>query len=101
MAENGADAPGKENGMDKTAEIAAWKENHVPIDRIGETHLFGFDATEPGSFDRAIECHQLHSTRGMPGNDRITLGGEAQAMKAASAEMADGAEKHDIGLDAR
>lgn len=101
MAENGADAPGKENGMDKTAEIAAWKENHVPIDRIGETHLYGFDATEPGSFDRAIECHQLHSTRGMPGNDRITIGGEAQAMKAASAEMADGTEKHDIGLDAR
>lgn len=59
------------------------------------------DATEPGSFDRAIECHQLHSTRGMPGDDRITLGGEAQAMKAASAEMADGAGKHDIGLDAR
>lgn len=101
MAENGADAPGKENGMVKTAEIAAWKENHVPIDRIGETHLYGFDATEPGSFDRAIECHQLHSTRGMSGNDRITLGGEAQAMKAASAEMADGTEKHDIGLDAR
>lgn len=76
-------------------------EQVCPIDRIGETHLYGFDATEPGSFDRAIECHQLHSTRGMPGNDRITLGGEAQAMKAASAEMADGTEKHDIGLDAR
>lgn len=101
MTENGTDAPGKENDMDKAAEIAAWKEKHVPIDRIGETHLYGFDATEPGSFDRAIECHQLHSTRGMPGNDRITLGGEAQAMKAASAEMADGTEKHDIGLDAR
>lgn len=101
MAENGGDAAGKENGMDKTAEIAAWKENHVPIDRIGETHLHGFDATEPGSFDRAIECHQLPSTRGMPGNDLITIKGEAQTMKAASAEMADGTEKHDIGLDAR
>lgn len=33
MTENGADAPGKENGMDKAAEIAAWKEKHVPIDR--------------------------------------------------------------------
>lgn len=76
-------------------------EQVCPIDRIGETHLHGFDATEPGSFDRAIECHQLHSTRGMPGDDRITLGGEAQAMKAASAEMADSAGKHDIGLDAR
>ena len=76
-------------------------EQVCPIDRIGETHLYGFDATEPGSFDSAIECHQLHSTRGMPGNDRITIGGEAQAMKAASAEMADGTEKHDIGLDAR
>lgn len=32
MAEHGGEAPGKENGMDKTAEIAAWKENHVPID---------------------------------------------------------------------
>lgn len=39
MAEHGADAPGKENGMDKTAEIAAWKENHVPIDRIGDDAL--------------------------------------------------------------
>lgn len=39
MAENGADAPGKENGMDKTAEIAAWKENHVPIDRNGDDAL--------------------------------------------------------------
>lgn len=72
-----------------------------PIEHIRDTHLYGFDATEPGSFDRAIECHQLHSTRGMRGDDRITLGGEAQAMKAASAEMADGTEKHDIGLDAR
>lgn len=43
-------------------------EQVCPIDRIGETHLHGFDATEPGSFDRAIECHQLHSTRGMPGS---------------------------------
>lgn len=101
MAEHGADAPGKEKGMDKTAEIAAWKENHVPIDRIGETHLFGFDATEPGSFDEVIECRQLLDICEMLGNDHITLGGEAQAMKAASAEMADGAEKHDIGLDAR
>lgn len=49
----------------------------------------------------AIECHQLHSTRGMPGNDHITLGGEAQAMRAASAEMADGEGKHDIGLETR
>ncbi len=38
---------------------------------------------------------------GMPGNDLITIKGEAQTMKAASAEMADGTEKHDIGLDAR
>lgn len=44
-------------------------EQVCPIDRIGETHLYGFDATEPGSFDSAIECHQLPSTRGMPGND--------------------------------
>ncbi len=29
MAENGADAPGKKNGRDKTAEIAAWKEKQV------------------------------------------------------------------------
>lgn len=39
MAENGADAPGKENGMVETAEIAAWKENHVPIDRNGDDAL--------------------------------------------------------------
>ena len=39
MAENGGDAAGKENGMDKTAEIAAWKENHVPIDRNGDDAL--------------------------------------------------------------
>lgn len=40
MAENGAAMPpGKENGMDKTAEIAAWKENHVPIDRNGDDAL--------------------------------------------------------------
>lgn len=39
MTENRADAPGKENGMDKTAEIAAWKENHVPIDRNGDDAL--------------------------------------------------------------
>lgn len=36
MAEHGGEAPGKENGMDKAAEIAAWKENHVPIDRNGD-----------------------------------------------------------------
>lgn len=39
MAENGADAPGKKNGMDKTAEIVAWKEKHVPIDRNGDDAL--------------------------------------------------------------
>ena len=39
MAEHGADAPGKEKGMNKTAEIAAWKENHVPIDRNGDDAL--------------------------------------------------------------
>lgn len=39
MAEHGADAPEKEKGMDKTAEIAAWKENHVPIDRNGDDAL--------------------------------------------------------------
>lgn len=76
-------------------------EQVCPIDRIGETHLYGFDATEPGSFDSAIEGHQLLDVCEMRGDDRITLGGEAQAMKAASAEMADGTEKHDIGLDAR
>lgn len=76
-------------------------EQVCPIKCIHKTHLYGFDATEPGSFDRAIECHQLHSTRGMPGNDHITLGGEAQAMRAASAEMADGEGKHDIGLETR
>ena len=37
----------------------------------------------------------------MPGNDHITLGGEAQAMRAASDEMADSAGKHDIGLETR
>lgn len=41
MAEHGADAPGKEKGMDKTAEIAAWKENHVPIDRNGDDEETG------------------------------------------------------------
>lgn len=76
-------------------------EQVCPIERIRDTHLYGFDATEPGSFDEVIECRQLLDIREMLGNDHITLGGEAQAMKAASAEMADGTEKHDIGLDAR
>ena len=76
-------------------------EQVCPIDRIGETHLYGFDATEPGSFDEVIECRQLLDIREMLGNDHITLGGEAQAMKAASAEMAESMEKHDIVLDAR
>lgn len=39
MAEHGGDVPGKENDMDKAAEIAAWKENHVPIDRNGDDAL--------------------------------------------------------------
>lgn len=77
------------------------QEQVCPIDRIGETHLFGFDATEPGSFDEVIECRQLLDICEMLGNDHITLGGEAQAMKAASAEMAESMEKHDIVLDAR
>jgi len=76
-------------------------EQVCPIERIRDTHLYGFDATEPGSFDEVIEGHQLLDVCEMRGDDRITLGGEAQAMKAASAEMADGTEKHDIGLDAR
>lgn len=75
-------------------------EQTCPIDRIEDTHLYGFDATEPGSFKTAIEWH-LRNTCEAPGNDRITVKGEAQAMKAASAEMADGTEKHDIGQDAR
>lgn len=75
-------------------------EQVCPIEHIRDSHLHGFDATEPGSFDRAIECHQLHNARNA-GNDHITLGGEAQAMRAASAEMADGEGKHDIGLETR
>lgn len=75
-------------------------EQVCPIEHIRDSHLHGFDATEPGSFDRAIECHQLHNARNA-GNDPITVKGEAIAMKAASAEMADGAGKHDIGQDAR
>lgn len=75
-------------------------EQVCPIKCIRNTHLRGFDATEPGSFDRAIECHQLHNAQNA-GNDPITVKGEATAMKAASAEMADGAGKHDIGQDAR
>lgn len=71
-------------------------EQVCPIEHIRDSHLHGFDATEPGSFDRAIECHQLHNARNA-GNDPITVKGEATAMKAASAEMADGAGKHDIG----
>lgn len=39
MTEHGGEAPGKENGMDKAAEIAAWKEKHVPIDRNGDDAL--------------------------------------------------------------
>lgn len=39
MAEHGGEAPGKENDMDKAAEIAAWKENHVPVDRNGDDAL--------------------------------------------------------------
>lgn len=76
-------------------------ERVCPIDRIGETHLYGFDATEPGSFDKVIERHQLLDICEMLGNDHITLGGEAQAMRAASAEMADSTGKHDIGLETR
>lgn len=75
-------------------------EQVCPIEHIRDSHLHGFDATELGSFDRAIECHQLHNARNA-GNDPITVKGEATAMKAASAEMADGAGKHDIGQDAR
>ena len=75
-------------------------EQVCPIEHIRDSHLHGFDATEPGSFDRAIECHQLHNARNA-GNDPITVKGEATAMKAASAEMVDGAGKHDIGQDAR
>lgn len=75
-------------------------EQVCPIEHIRDSRLHGFDATELGSFDRAIECHQLHNARNA-GNDPITVKGEATAMKAASAEMADGAGKHDIGQDAR
>lgn len=76
-------------------------EQVCPIDRIGETHLYGFDATEPGCFDRAIEWHQSPDICEMPDNDLITIKGEAQAMKAASAKMVEGTGKHDIGQDAR
>lgn len=75
-------------------------ERVLPIWHITRSTLRDYDATVPGSFDRAIECHQLHNARNA-GNDPITVKGEATAMKAASAEMADGAGKHDIGQDAR
>lgn len=39
-------------------------EQVCPIDRIGETHLYGFDATEPGSFDSAIEVDDLLDSYG-------------------------------------
>lgn len=61
------------------------REQACPIDRIADTHLYGFDATEPGSFDWAIEQHQLLSTCEMPGNDRLTLKGEPPSGKVAVA----------------
>lgn len=39
MAEHGGETPEKENDMDKAAEIAAWKEKHVLIDRNGDDAL--------------------------------------------------------------
>lgn len=39
MAENGGETPGKENDMEKAAEIKAWKDRHVPIDRNGDDAL--------------------------------------------------------------
>lgn len=39
MAENGDKTPGKENDMEKAAEIKAWKDRHVPIDRNGDDAL--------------------------------------------------------------
>lgn len=63
-------------------------EQVCPIDRIGETHLYGFDATEPGSFDSG-QCHRVSPVAQYArnaGNDRITIGGEAQAMKGATYE---------------
>lgn len=73
----------------------------APIDRIGRNPSLRFDTMNRAASTGQSRCHQLPSTRGMPGNDLITIQGRAQTMKAASAEMADGTEKHDIGLDAR
>lgn len=71
MTENGADAPGKENGMDKAAEIAAWKEKHVPIDRNG---------------DDALVMHKMaDGSREFIVVDRgISLKAEAESMRRAS-----------------
>lgn len=63
MTENGADAPGKENGMDKAAEIAAWKEKHVPIDRNGDDIEFALEEAglevNDENVDAALEALDL------------------------------------------
>lgn len=70
-------------------------------ERAKSLALYGFDATEPGSFEQAIEYHQLHEAMKMLDADVISVKGEAQAMRAASAEMADCAELGKSGHDAR
>lgn len=74
-------------------------EQVCPIEHIRDTHLHGFDAT--GQLRQGNRVSPVAQYARNAGNDPITVKGEATAMKAASAEMADGAGKHDIGQDAR
>lgn len=99
MAENGADAPGKKNGMDKTAEIAAWKEKHVPIDLDGEPILSNFHErlAETGNEMIADAVDNIEPNGGDGDSpeafvDRgISLKAEAESMRRASQALsADG-----------
>ena len=63
MAEHGGEAPGKENDMDKAAEIAAWKENHVPIDRNGDDALVMHKMAD-GSREFTVDGHDYEIMKG-------------------------------------
>lgn len=54
-------------------------EKVCPVAHMETTRLYGFNATEPGSFDRAISSYQLRSERKTCDADAVSLKGEVSS----------------------
>ena len=74
-------------------------ERCCPVDRAAQTHLYGFDATEPGSFDSAIRSHLKRKDGAARQASPPSLGDASRDMRRSCAELSGSDASHGTVLE--